>query len=271
MRSPDAPGLRASRKKALGASAKCLISFPNLVGAIGLEPTTPTMSRWCSNQLSYAPGSADEYNAAAMNWILHMDDGCVVVNKPAGLLSVPGRGDDKQDCAWQRVQRDVADALVVHRLDMATSGLLLFARGPTLQRAYSMAFEARSVHKRYVALVMGDPGHEQGQIDLPLAADWPNRPRQQVNHEVGKPSSTRWRVLAREAAGRTRVEFEPLTGRTHQLRVHAAAMGWPIVGDALYGAPAAAMAPRLLLHATELSLPHPLHGRTQGWSSAAPF
>jgi tRNA pseudouridine32 synthase/23S rRNA pseudouridine746 synthase len=92
-----------------------------------------------------------------------------------------------------------------------------------------------------------------------------------VNHEVGKPSSTRWRVLAREAAGRTRVEFEPLTGRTHQLRVHAAAMGWPIVGDALYGAPAAAMAPRLLLHATELSLPHPLHGRTHGWSSAAPF
>ena len=203
-----------------------------------------------------------------MSWIVHADAGLVVVNKPAGLLSVPGRGADKQDCAWSRVALDFADAQVVHRLDMATSGLLLFARGAQTQRALSIAFANRQVHKRYQALVAGEPAGDMGEIDLPLAADWPNRPRQRVDTEQGKPSLTRWRVLGHDEQGRTRVEFEPITGRSHQLRVHAAAMGWPIVGDALYGGPAAN---RLMLHACVLSLQHPLTGQWVTWPSDAPF
>ena len=205
-----------------------------------------------------------------MDWIVHADTGLVVVNKPAGLLSVPGRGADKQDCAWARVQAGWPDALVVHRLDMATSGLLLFARGVALQRSLSIAFAQRDVHKRYVALVDGTPDADAGQIDLPLAADWPNRPRQRVDTVRGKPSSTRWMVLARDPPGRTRMAFEPVTGRSHQLRVHAAAMGWPIAGDTLYG-PASPTAPRLMLHACELTLAHPDSGQRLQWLAPAPF
>lgn len=209
-----------------------------------------------------------------MSWIVHVDQGLLVVNKPAGLLSVPGRGSDKQDCAWARVQADWPDALVVHRLDMATSGLLLFARGVALQRALSAAFAGRLVHKRYVAVVDGQPGAAEGQIDLPLGADWPNRPRQQVDPARGKPSLTRWRVLGPEPGGRTRVALTPVTGRSHQLRVHAAAMGWPIAGDPLYGRAAdeASVDPgRLLLHASDLALDHPLDGTALRWHSPAPF
>lgn len=209
-----------------------------------------------------------------MSWIVHVDQGLLVVNKPAGLLSVPGRGSDKQDCAWSRVQADWPDALVVHRLDMATSGLLLFARGAVLQRALSQAFADRQVHKRYVAVVRGHPDSSEGEIDLPLVADWPNRPRQQVDRVRGKPSLTRWRVLASDPDGCTRVSFEPVTGRSHQLRVHAAAMGWPIEGDPLYG-PAEPTEPggpaRLLLHASELALSHPLTGQPVHWHSPPPF
>lgn len=192
--------------------------------------------------------------------IVHLDADLIVVNKPSGLLSVPGRGADKQDCVVQRLQAGGhPEALIVHRLDMATSGLLLLARGPAQQRALSMAFAARRVHKRYVAvlsgLVAGDPQGWQ-QLDLPLLTDWPNRPRQKIDHLEGKPSLTRWRVLSRDDdAGRTRVELEPLTGRTHQLRVHMLALGHPIIGDALYGPPTTAGSERLLLHARHLSLP----------------
>ncbi len=208
-----------------------------------------------------------------MSWIVHVDTDLVVVNKPAGLLSVPGRGADKLDCAWHRVQQVWPDALVVHRLDMATSGLLLFARGALAQRQLSAAFEQRWVHKRYVAVVAGEPDGESGLIDLPLGADWPNRPRQQVDHARGRPSTTRWQVLGHEGPGRTRIAFEPVTGRSHQLRVHAAAMGWPIVGDCLYGRPVdeSAPEPRLLLHASELALPHPPDAPVRVWSSPPPF
>ena len=207
-----------------------------------------------------------------MAWILHREAGLVVVNKPAGLLSVPGRGADKQGCAWSRLLDDCADALIVHRLDMATSGLLLFARGPDMQRALGMAFEQRAVHKRYVAVVDGDPDEDAGEIALPLMADWPKRPLQKVDAVHGKAALTRWRVLARGEQQRTRIEFEPVTGRSHQLRVHAAAMGWPIVGDRLYADPARAAAePRLLLHASELALVHPLDGRRLSWTAAPPF
>lgn len=183
--------------------------------------------------------------------IVHVDDRVVVIDKPAGLLSVPGR--TEPDCASARVQALYPDALIVHRLDQATSGLLLFARGIAVQRELSADFAERRVGKGYVAVVAGRLSGE-GLIDLPLGADWPNRPRRQVDHEHGKPSQTRWRVLAHEGPN-TRVALEPLTGRTHQLRVHLAALGHAILGDTLYAAPdIAAASPRLLLHASELRL-----------------
>ena len=195
-----------------------------------------------------------------MNFALvHLDADLIVVNKPPGLLSVPGRGEDKQDCAVHRLQaHDHPEALIVHRLDMATSGLLLLARSAAAQRELSMAFEARQVGKRYIAVVQGlvtNDGPGWLQIDLPLSADWPNRPRQRVDHAHGKPSVTRWRVLSHDLAARTtRLELEPLTGRTHQLRVHLLALGHPILGDALYG-PLPPTHDRLHLHACHLSLP----------------
>lgn len=206
-----------------------------------------------------------------MSWIVHADEYLLVVNKPAGLLSVPGRGSDKQDCAWSRARTDWPDVQVVHRLDMATSGLLLFARGAEAQRVLSIAFARRQVRKVYVAVVGGRPAAPTGEIDLPLAADWPNRPRQQVDPVNGKPSLTRWRVLGPEPDDRVRLALEPVTGRSHQLRVHCAAMGWPIVGDALYGGEQDRQAPRLLLHASELALSHPADGRAVQWQSPPPF
>ncbi len=188
--------------------------------------------------------------------LLHVDAGLAVVNKPSGLLSVPGR--QESDCAWARLREQLPDALVVHRLDMATSGLLLFARGPEMQRALSLDFAERRVEKRYVARVQGrleGPTEGWAEIDLPLIADWPNRPRQKVDLALGKPSRTRWRVLAHEDDNEgesTRLELEPVTGRSHQLRVHLQALGHPILGDSLYGG---APAPRLMLHACALALP----------------
>jgi tRNA pseudouridine32 synthase / 23S rRNA pseudouridine746 synthase len=180
-----------------------------------------------------------------------LNDELIAVNKPPGLLSVPGRGPDKQDCAWLRVQQRHPEARVVHRLDEATSGLLLFARSPQAQRRLSRLFETRQIEKRYESEVWGELAEDEGLIDLPLAADWPNRPRQQVAPD-GKPSQTRWRCLARQD-GRSRLELWPLTGRSHQLRVHLLAIGHAIVGDALYDS--ARPAPRLMLHAQALRLP----------------
>ncbi|WP_193531721.1 RluA family pseudouridine synthase [Roseateles aquatilis] len=189
--------------------------------------------------------------------VRHVDAGRIVVDKPAGLLAVPGRGEDKQDCAWTRLLARCPDALIVHRLDQATSGLIVFARGEAMQRALSAAFAARLVDKRYEAVVHGLIDRDAFEIDLPLIADWPDRPRQKVDPEHGKPSLTRVRVLRRDpAAGTTRIELEPVTGRTHQLRVHLLAIGHPILGDALYAPPdVVARAPRLLLHARDLRLP----------------
>ena len=203
--------------------------------------------------------------------ILHADGSLIAIDKPAGLLAVPGRGADKADCAAVRVAAVYPDALVVHRLDMATSGLMLFARGPAVQRALSAAFAARAVEKRYLAVVHGLPADDAGEIALPLAADWPNRPRQQVAAQGGKPALTRWRVLERDARrGVARVELQPVTGRTHQLRVHLAAIGHAIVGDALYAARDAG-ASRLMLHAWTLALDHPHDGRRMNFEAPAPF
>jgi tRNA pseudouridine32 synthase / 23S rRNA pseudouridine746 synthase len=205
--------------------------------------------------------------------LVHDDAACVVVIKPAGLLSVPGRGEHLNDCVAARVQARFADALIVHRLDMSTSGLMLFARGAAAQRALSIAFAQREVHKRYVAIVDGLVMQDSGEIDLPLMADWPNRPKQKWDREHGKPSLTRYRVLARDAAGhKTRVELEPVSGRAHQLRLHLLSLGHPILGDALYAPPAVqARAERLQLHASELRFVHPVNGAPMRFESAAPF
>ena len=210
--------------------------------------------------------------------VVHADDALLVFDKPAGLLAVPGRGEDKQDCLAARAQAAFPDALVVHRLDMATSGLIVMARGPAAQRALNLGFEKRQVHKQYVAVVQGllappETDDGWGLIDLPLILDWLNRPRSIVDHEQGRPSRTRWRVLAHDAAaGTTRVLLEPVTGRSHQLRVHLQALGHPIVGDRLYAPPEVAdAAPRLMLHAQRLALFHPATGTPMVFDSAAPF
>lgn len=206
---------------------------------------------------------------------LHADDAVLVFDKPSGLLAVPGRGADKQDCLSERARARYPDALVVHRLDMATSGLMLMARGTRVQRALSMAFAAREVRKRYVAIVAGHPAaplRTWETIDLPIAVDWPNRPLRSVDPVRGKPSVTRWRVLGPAAAGATRVELEPVTGRSHQLRVHLREIGYPILGDALYAPPAArAQAPRLLLHARSLGFAHPVTGERMRFDLPEPF
>ncbi len=205
--------------------------------------------------------------------ILYLDDSLLICNKPAGLLSVPGRGKAHQDCLLHRLQQRHPEVLLVHRLDMETSGLLVFARTPGAQRTLSMAFAARQVDKRYIAVVAGLLAADQGSVDLPLITDWPNRPRQKVDHEIGKPSLTKYRVLARDEAGQcTRVALSPVTGRSHQLRVHMLALGHPILGDRLYGAPPpAGGTSRLLLHAEWLALPHPQTGARIECRSLAAF
>lgn len=205
--------------------------------------------------------------------VVFADEACVVIGKPPGLLSVPGRAallnPLEGDCAATRVQALYPDARIVHRLDMATSGLMVFARGAACERAISLQFQERSVQKTYTAWVHGLPAQDSGEIDLPLSADWPRRPRQKVDLAAGKPSLTRWQVLRREPAlGRTLLRLNPRTGRSHQLRVHLLEIGHPIVGDALYGSDDA---PRLMLHATQLAFNQPVSGERLVFEQAADF
>ena len=202
--------------------------------------------------------------------MIHQDESLLIANKPTGLLAVPGRGADKQDSLSARIRKKFPDALIVHRLDMATSGLMVFARGLEMQRCFSQMFREHEVEKRYVAVVAGKLGPATGEVSLPIAADWPNRPLHKIDALSGKPALTRFCVLSHDAdADRTRVELMPVTGRTHQLRVHMAAIGHPILGDALYGE--AASASRLLLHAAGLGIAHPLSGTPMTFLSAPPF
>jgi tRNA pseudouridine32 synthase/23S rRNA pseudouridine746 synthase len=208
--------------------------------------------------------------------VLYEDDALLVLDKPSGLLSVPGRGADKQDCLSRRAQHLYPDALVVHRLDMATSGLMIMARGVDSQRVLNEAFAAREVNKRYLAIVDGDvtePETDWGVIDLPIALDWPRRPLRIIDHEAGQASVTRWRLLAYNGTeGTSRLELEPVTGRSHQLRVHLQALGHAILGDALYACPRIqAMAPRLLLHASSMELRHPISRQAMRFVSPASF
>lgn len=206
---------------------------------------------------------------------VYVDDMLLVVDKPSGLLAVPGRGADKQDCLSARVRAGYPDALVVHRLDMATSGLMVMARNAQVQRVLSKAFAARAVEKRYIAIVAGRPAaplQNWETIDLPLIVDWPNRPLRIVDPVRGKPSVTRWRVLGPAGADATRVELEPVTGRSHQLRVHLRELGHPILGDSLYAPPEVqTQAKRLLLHAWSLRFAHPVTAKKLAFECVAPF
>jgi tRNA pseudouridine32 synthase/23S rRNA pseudouridine746 synthase len=207
--------------------------------------------------------------------VVYVDDMVLVLDKPAGLLTVPGRGEAKQDCLSKRAQDVYPEALIVHRLDRDTSGLVVMARGIVAQRALNLSFEKRLVDKCYEAVVIGtlpiNPDWQE--IDLPLLVDWPNRPKRTVNFEAGQRALTRWRCVSADTQRNcSRVELEPVTGRTHQLRVHMQALGHPMLGDTLYATPEAlAMSDRLQLHARNLSIPHPGNGVVLEFRAPVPF
>lgn len=200
--------------------------------------------------------------------VIHRDNDVLVVNKPSGLLSVPGKGRDLADCLEARVQSVFPGALTVHRLDRDTSGVFIMAMNAGAQRHLGLQFERRHLAKSYQAIVSGRVKPDKGEIDLPLIADWPNRPLQKVCHNTGKPAFTRWRVISRCDTS-TRLELSPHTGRSHQLRVHLKELGHPILGDPLYGD--ASSAQRLMLHAHTLIVHHPTGGQRKTFVAELPF
>ncbi|PIE24273.1 MAG: RNA pseudouridine synthase [Neptuniibacter caesariensis] len=203
--------------------------------------------------------------------ILYSDEHIVVANKPADMLSVPGKGKDKQDCLWRRVQQQFPTARIVHRLDYATSGIIILALTLESQRALSRSFQERLTHKRYQAIISGSPKADKGSVELPLRCDWENRPLQIVDHDQGKHALTHWERIATEPLG-TRVRLIPVTGRSHQLRVHMQALGHPIIGDRFYAHEEDIKASeRLLLHAEYLSLPQAVSGEELEFYCPCPF
>ena len=202
--------------------------------------------------------------------VIHADHEVLGVSKPSGLLSVPGRGEDRTDCLIERLRGAFPTILLVHRLDLDTSGVMVFGLTPHAQRNLSKQFEERRTKKTYIARLAGRLEPKTGTVDLPLIVDWPNRPRQKVDFEEGRPAQTDWRVI-RASDQETRVRLMPLTGRSHQLRVHMAELGHPILGDPLYASGAAADFPRLMLHAESLRFKHPETGVSHSYSAPAPF
>jgi len=202
--------------------------------------------------------------------ILHEDHELLLVNKPAGLLSVPGKGEHLSDCLIARVQKVFPQALLVHRLDRDTSGVMVFALTPHAQRHLGLQFEKRHIKKTYIAWVHGEMSEKSGTVDLPLIVDWPNRPLQMVCHETGKQAITEWKAM-RMRDGQTRVRLFPKTGRSHQLRVHMLALGHPIMGDPFYATGEALNAERLMLHAEQLRLRHPDGGKGMSITAKCPF
>ncbi|CNH82942.1 ribosomal large subunit pseudouridine synthase A [Yersinia pekkanenii] len=204
--------------------------------------------------------------------VLYQDEHIMVVNKPSGLLSVPGRAPENKDSVMTRVQADFPAAESVHRLDMATSGVIVVALTKAAERELKRQFREREPKKSYIARVWGHLAQDEGLIDLPLICDWPNRPKQKVCYETGKSAQTEYQVLSRDADGSTRVKLSPITGRSHQLRVHMLAMGHPILGDGFYAHPEAkAMASRLQLHAQELCITHPEFGTAMHFKCEVSF
>lgn len=215
----------------------------------------------------------DTYNPPTEPWldIIHADDDILVINKPSGLLSVPGKPESHRDCLETRVREKYIGARTIHRLDMETSGIIVMARHKEAQTHISRQFEKRETGKRYIARVFGVVEDDDGIIDLPLICDWPNRPRQKVDFDEGKQAITKFRVLSREA-NVTRIEFTPVTGRSHQLRVHALSLGHPILGDNLYGCDKSKVAAdRLQLHSCFLEFRHPASNQTVSFSIAPSF
>ena len=202
--------------------------------------------------------------------ILHEDHEILVVNKPAGLLSVPGKGPELADCLIARLEAAYPQVLLVHRLDRDTSGVMVFGLTSHAQRHLGLQFEKRQTKKTYLARVAGRLEQKTGTVDLPLIVDWPNRPLQKVDHETGKPTVTDWRVM-KATDDESRVKLYPQTGRSHQLRVHMLALGHPILGDPLYAPETADRYPRMMLHAEELRLRHPDGGEGVKFRVAAPF
>lgn len=203
--------------------------------------------------------------------ILLEDEHILVVDKPAELLSVPGRGPANQDSIASRAAARYPEIHVVHRLDCSTSGVMVLAKTAAAQSELNRQFRDRETGKEYIAIGYGESSADSGEIHFPLITDWPNRPRQMICHERGKPSLTRYEVLAREG-GQVRLKLTPVTGRSHQLRVHCMAIGLPLLGDNLYAPPdVLAMSPRLLLHAHRLSFHHPLTGHGIEVVSGVPF
>lgn len=203
--------------------------------------------------------------------ILFRDERLIVLDKPTGLLSVPGIGPEKADCLAARVAAVHAGARIVHRLDRDTSGVIVMALDAEAHRQLSIQFQERQVSKRYVALVAGEVADDAGEIDLPIRKDLDDPPRQMIDYVHGRPSVTRWRVLSREG-DRSRLELMPVTGRSHQLRVHLKAIGHPVLGDDLYAPPAArALADRLCLHAASLEFSHPSTAAPMRFEAPCPF
>jgi len=202
--------------------------------------------------------------------VVHQDHELLLVDKPSGLLSVPGKGEHLADCLIARVQAVFPDALLVHRLDRDTSGVMVFAMTRHAQRHLNLQFEKRQMKKTYLARVFGRVEEKTGTVDLPLIVDWPNRPLQHVDFENGKQAITDWRVLKYEENA-TRMRLFPQTGRSHQLRVHMREIGHPILGDPFYATGEARAAPRLMLHAESLRLNHPDGGRGQTYKAKSPF
>jgi len=216
----------------------------------------------------------EPYNPPQSPWlhILYQDQHIIVVNKPSGLLSVPGRLAGHKDSVMTRIQRDFPTAESVHRLDMATSGVMVAALTKAAERELKRQFREREPEKTYVARVWGQPDKEKGIIDLPLICDWPNRPKQKVCFESGKAAQTEYEVLEYEAGNSARVQLTPITGRSHQLRVHLLALGHPILGDNFYAhEQARVMAPRLLLHAQRLTITHPQYQTPMTFRQPADF
>ncbi len=203
--------------------------------------------------------------------VIYQDNDIVVLNKSSGLLTVPGRLPEHQDCLQNRVQRVLPTATIVHRLDMATSGILLMALNKPAHVHISRQFEQRQTQKSYLARVYGQIEQSSGTIDLPLICDWPNRPKQKVDHERGKPSKTLYKVISQDQQS-TLVELTPITGRSHQLRVHMLALGHPILGDRLYAHhKALTVSPRLQLHAQMLTITHPVTNKAMKFTCTSPF
>lgn len=203
--------------------------------------------------------------------VIHVDDDILVLNKPSGLLTVPGKAAEYSDCLEARAQEDFPSARIVHRLDMDTSGVVIMAMHADAHRHLGLQFERRHTSKTYVADVFGVIESEQGEIDLPLRCDWPNRPKQMVDHEQGRKALTKWRVIDRTETS-TRVELMPITGRSHQLRVHMLELGHPILGDRFYASGDALEASeRLQLHALSLTIHHPTGGERLTFEAPLPF